>query len=614
VVNGFRLLRHVSTGSYGSVWQVESPKRPGRRFALKFSLHGPGDGSVGDARAVREVQLLLRAAHENVVRVVAHGRWEDPVEGLHYIVLEWVEGGTLWQWAHATRPSVRQAVRLCQKLARALQRAHDAGVLHRDIKPDNVLVRAVDGEPFLADFGVGAAQGAPTLTGGALPPGTLAFHSPQLLANHLPGAAPYRARPADDWYALGVLLYQLLTEVRPYPDEDQAQVLAQWVARCTPVAPHELNPRVPPALGQVALTLLSAEPHLRYPDGQAVCAALEQALATAPQPEASLRPPLPPPELIPTRPPSESDGPPARDEEVQTTHAFKDEQDPEEARLEQVESLRDMLLRDRKQRRPPRLLRRVARVARQSWGRPVAAAALLAAGVWGAWALGLRLTVAARAPPALTVASTPAPPAPPPVAASAASPHLAPLNASSPKEGSPVKTPPSPVAPPSTPVAGRPKTPKSSATRTAVCVSVITVGCSSVPLRPTQQQCPPEAVAAVKQRGWMKIFLDLDPNKGGRAAHLRPGPIISKAFKSFPDQLHPPTGSLLHGHVFFAEDGRVVVRYLEVELESGERVPICHAVVSAENSADVFERHNETENSVDASNGQVALFFRVLPD
>jgi serine/threonine-protein kinase len=110
---------------------VESLLFPGKLYALKFSLYGPEEHAVADARAAREVQLLQQAAHENVLRVVAHGRWQHPDTGLHYVVLEWVEGGTLWKWAGVTRPTSRQVVKLGQKLTRALQRAHEAGVVHR---------------------------------------------------------------------------------------------------------------------------------------------------------------------------------------------------------------------------------------------------------------------------------------------------------------------------------------------------------------------------------------------------------------------------------------------------------------------------------------------------
>jgi serine/threonine-protein kinase len=381
------------------------------------------------------------------------------------------------------------------------------------------------------------------------------------------------------------------------------------VLRYKPVAPHELNPRVPPALSQVALTLLSAEPHLRYPDGRALCDALEQALATAHEPEASLYPPLPPPELTPTRPPSASDGPPAQDEQVRNTHLMKDEADPEEKRLEQLELQRDLLLRSRRQRRPPRAWTWAARVARMPAVHAGAAAVLLVALAFGIGMLSHPPVT--REPPS---ALAPTPQAPVPVAPSGASTPLAPSDASPPQESQPVNDTQTPVAPPPPPAPERPRAVKRDAVKAVVCLGVITVNCTSVPLRPTQQQCPPAAVAAVKQRRWNKIFLDLDPNK--EWARLRPGPIISISMKKdTPDWPHPPKGSLLHGHVFFAEDGRVVVRYLEVELENGERVPICHAVIEMDNrTVNVNEAFNLTENSVEAPSDQVANFFRVLPD
>jgi len=540
---------------------------------------------------------------------VAHGRWRHPEKGSLYMVMDWVEGGTLWRWAHTARPSALQVVRLTQKLARALQRAHEAGVVHRDVKPDNVLVRAEDGEPFLTDFGVGHARWLPDLTQGALPPGTPSYQSPRLLACHVTQDAPYRAQATDDWYALGVLLYELLTQVPPYPRSHDAQELAAWVLRYKPVAPHALNPRVPPALSQVVLTLLSAEPYMRYPDGRALCAALEQALATADAPEAPLYPPLPPPERTPTRPPSTSDGPPAQDEQVRNAHVMRDEEDPEARRLENLELQRDSLLRSPRQRRPWWVWNWAVRMT-QTPLVLVGAVTVLGAGLaLGAWAQG-RPPVP-RAP--LSVLAPP-PQAPAPMAPLGSSTPLPPSDASPATESSPVKKPQNSVVPASSPAAHPPRAARSSAAKTVACLGLITASCTSVPLRPTQQQCPPAAVAAVNQRGWDKIFLDLDPNK--KWARLRPGPIISiSAIDPEEGYPHPPKGALLHGHVFFAEDGRVVVRYLEVELENGERVPICHAVVANDNrTVDVPDVRSRTENLVEADSNQVANFFRVLPD
>ncbi|HEX8704580.1 MAG TPA: serine/threonine-protein kinase [Myxococcaceae bacterium] len=600
-VCGFRLLRHVATGSFGSVWQVQSMRCPGNLYALKFSLYGPEEHAVADARAEREVQLLRQAAHENVLRVVSTGRWQHPDKGLHYVVLQWVEGGTLWQWAAVTRPHTRQVVRLCQKLARALQRAHEAGVVHRDVKPDNVLVRAADGEPFLSDFGVGSARGATPLTLGVAQPGTLPFHSPQMLATHLPGAAPYQAQPADDWYSLGVVLYVLLTEVLPYPEHQPVEVLAQWVARRKPVPPHQLNPRVPPALGQVALKLLSAEPHQRYPDGQAVCSALEQALATAAQPEAPLQPaPAPAPHAALTLPPTTGDGPLARDPEVLGAHVFREEEDPDEERLDRVRALRDTLLRAPAQSRPPRVLRQAASLARQPRARRTAAAAVLLAGVvLASWAVGRWSNT------------------PPDMAASAASPRLAPPDASPPKEGHAVKTPPSPTLP--SPPAVLPKA-ADSRTLAALCAAGLAAACASVPLRPTQQPCPPKTMAAMQQRNWEVVSFFLDPNSSRKEANnmvpLRPGPIISSIFEESPNTSKGLAG-LLYGQVFFAEDGRIVIHYTEVELPSGERVPVCFAVrettIPAEEDTFNFDVQFRTAQNT-GLNLQTAERVRVLPD
>ncbi|HEX8701986.1 MAG TPA: hypothetical protein VF815_24365, partial [Myxococcaceae bacterium] len=342
-------------------------------------------------------------------------------------------------------------------------------------------------------------------------------------------------------------------------------------------------------------------------DGQTLCAALEQALATADEPEAPLYPPLPPPELTPTRPPSASDGPPAQDEQVRNTHVMKDEEDPEESRLERLELRRDSLLQSWRQRRPSRAWIWAVRVARMPSARWGALAVLLTALLLGTWALSRYL--AAREP---TPVLEPTPQAPVPVAPSGSSTPLVPSDAGPLNESQPVNDTQSPVVP-SSPAPERPSAAKQRGAAAAVaCLSVITANCASVPLRPTRQACPPAAVAAVKQRNWNKIYVNLDPDK--RWARLRPGPIISSVYPSALTN-HPPKGALLHGHVFFAEDGRVVVRYLEVELESGERVPICHAVVSDDDrTVDVFDIVSRTENSVEASTDQVSFFFRVLPD
>jgi eukaryotic-like serine/threonine-protein kinase len=292
-VNGFRLVRHANSGGYGSVWLAESVHRPGEYYAIKFCLDPPGGPRLADERAEREVRLLLQAVHPNVLPVIATGRYKDPRTGLRYLVMPWVEGGTLLEWTRRFNPPVRTLVRLVQTAARALQAAHEAGVVHRDVKPSNMLVSAADGVPYLGDFGAGDAAGAATLTQPGLPPGTPAYRSPEAwVFARRARTAPYPFQPADDWYALGVTLYVLLTQVLPFPEKLQGKSFEQWVEQRTPVPPHLLNPRVPRSLSRVVMLLLSTYPHRRCRDGYVLCLALEQATKSREDWDARVYPPL----------------------------------------------------------------------------------------------------------------------------------------------------------------------------------------------------------------------------------------------------------------------------------------------------------------------------------
>jgi serine/threonine protein kinase len=568
-VNGFRLVRHVATGGWGCVWQVENVQRPGHFYALKFSLFPPAAPLQADARAEREVQLLMRAAHPNVVRVVGHGRWKDPESGLRYVVLDWVEGGTLLDWARRTNPTVRELVRLGQKLVRALQAAHDEGVLHRDMKPGNVLMREADGEPFLADFGAASADFASPLTQSGLPPCTLAFLSPQALASsQRAGGVPYRFRPADDWYAVGVLLYQLFTEALPFPDTLAGEGLERWVMRRRPVPVHQLNPRIPPALGQVVGRLLSKEPALRYRTGHSLHAALEHALEQRGEWDAPVYQPRPPgpSHVASSQAPALSDGVVAQNPEVQDAHLLKAANGHEVRRMEAALRRRDTLLVAQPRVWPP-------------WMRRAAAATLLlgalAMGGWAAWPW-----LADTLHPAPPVAAPqPTPPAQVSVAASALPPTLATPTATALKEDDPVKSP----QPPPPPPASSPLKPSSKAARlSALCTAAgLAAGCSSVPVRPEPAECPAEAIESMAKlligpgdAAGVK-FDSGGPQPVGQfdEHHFRPGPIVSVVMTSSRTEL--PPGTLLFGRVLAGSGNRFFIRYTQAQLPNSPRVPIC---------------------------------------
>jgi serine/threonine protein kinase len=630
VVNGFRLLRHVGKGGYGEAWLAVSVHRPGRYCVLKFALASPEEDATADARAVREVQLLLQGAHPHVLRVLGYGRWPDPETGIHYTVLAWVEGGTLREWAPKANPSLRQVVRLTQKLVRALQSAHERGVVHRDIKPDNVLVSAKEGEPFLADFGMGETAGSPALTPAGVPVGTHAYRSPEALAFSLrAGGAPYPFQPADDWYALGVTLYELLTEVRPFPEEEGSMEHARNVARLRPVPPHVLNPRVPLALSRVVLRLLAKKPSRRYRDGHALWAELDAVLAREGAWDETVYASSTPPEpgLTPSRYLTPLDEALAeKDMELTWAYLCKHDDPPEDGRIARAVSLRDALL--AAQPRPwPQALR---------WGGAALVLLLAAAGVWAAWGpvkatlrppAGMSspgsLPPAASAPQSPTQTLPPAPvasPAPEAVADAPPQPSVAVIPATSQKEDSAVKTPQSP--PPSQPVSASDskRAPKPSRLGPACAAGLLVAGCPSIPVRPPPKACPPAALNSMKalkispEVTYVHVQIDADgpPPEDFPNVTYREGPIVSRVISASGPAGKNLMGAVLFGKVIPGGGDRFFIRYEEAQLAgSTERVPVCAVAENNEGEGrGLPKKEGSTDTAWNSFNGARVTFVK----
>ncbi|RKH55430.1 serine/threonine protein kinase [Corallococcus aberystwythensis] len=277
VVGRWRVLGTLGVGGYGAVYRVEPLDAPGRSFALKLSLH------PDPARALREMALLLdRAWHPNVVRVHASGRWPDPVEGLPYFVMDCVEGMALHAWAEAFNPTFRQVAMVGGSVAMTLGVLHARGVLHRDLKPEHILIRPREQVPVLIDFGAGDQTGAATLTTTTLPPGTLHLRSPEAIRfQQLHWRQPelrYPYNAADDLYALGVCLYRAVTGHYPFPPEQEPELLAVAITERLPPAPRDINPQVPESLSRAVLRLLAKEPEQRPSTGEAAHAELMRGL------------------------------------------------------------------------------------------------------------------------------------------------------------------------------------------------------------------------------------------------------------------------------------------------------------------------------------------------
>ncbi|NOK34714.1 serine/threonine protein kinase [Corallococcus exercitus] len=275
-VLGYAVERQLGQGGFSTVYLAHNGGKP---FALKL-LHLP---RVGE-RVEREVSILLKLRHPHVVGLQGYGLWPPGEPRFAVIVMEYVDGRRLDVWADEENPSARQVARVMLDVARALAATHAAGVLHRDVKEANVMVRASDGLAKLVDFGIGDYTGARGLTEDILPPGTPEYRAPEAwryFRQHarIPGAR-YVASAPDDLWALGVVLYWLLTGRKPFDGEDDAGFI-EAVLTQKPTSPCEENERVPHALSDVCMRLLEKTSEARTPNALAVVTTLEEALRSA---------------------------------------------------------------------------------------------------------------------------------------------------------------------------------------------------------------------------------------------------------------------------------------------------------------------------------------------
>ena len=272
----FQIQREIGRGAMGVVYLAEQPSLK-RKVALKVLRHHLTLEARHVSRFEREARLAARLRHPNVVAIHAVGE-ED---GHHYIAMDHVPGPTLAQVIatlakHQQKPTPADlaratgnadlercasyfdaAVRLLMPVAEALAAAHEAGLVHRDVKPSNILLDA-KGNPMVADFGLAKGEGDIGLTFSGEPVGTPYYMAPEQVE-----AATKSVDARTDVYALGVTLYELLTLRRPFEAPSYPELVTQ-ILTYPPPRPRSVDPKIPRQLESVVMMAIAKDPEDRY--------------------------------------------------------------------------------------------------------------------------------------------------------------------------------------------------------------------------------------------------------------------------------------------------------------------------------------------------------------
>jgi len=546
-VGPWQIVQVLGLGGSSRVFKVE---RDGHPYTLKMALR-PLSGAQEELseeeyaeeksayrKLAREAAALFTySSHPNLLRVYAVDFWPDPTKGYPFLVTDFVDGDDWHRWRWRKPLHAIRLVDTFSGVVRTVGSLHARGVYHRDLKAENLLIRRHDGRPFLIDFGTVRLPGTLTKTMG-IPEGVLHLLPPELLAytrtEALKRGQPFQGGAAADLYALGVLLYQGLTDLHPFDPELPDKELLTAIASVKPTAPHLLNPLAPRSLSNIAMRLLEKKPEDRYPSAEALLRALEKAAEGERQspawkvplfaPEESPLEAAPEEVAVPPAPPSE----PARE-------ATEKAPPPQQDAGTQTEEQKDPSAPDTPAPGRPR---------RARW--PLV---LLA----GLTVLGLALWL---------VRSTLAPPTE----------ALLPGS----EKGSP-------------PVSTSPRSTPSSLLAAWLCAAA-GLGCPAAQVKPPEpEDCPKEAAEAMSRElkvetgSPLQAIVDINqPGDMSEVGLYQDGPVIGRITEG---DGNLPAGTLLHGRLWTGagiydiagskERPAVLGRYTQAILPDGRKYPVC---------------------------------------
>jgi eukaryotic-like serine/threonine-protein kinase len=294
VAGRYRIDRFVGRGGMGEVYLAYDAVLS-EPVALKTLLSTISDNPQAIRRLLCEARLARRISHHNVCRVHDVGLHEEPGrvdERLHFLTMEFIDGERLGQLLRTSPMEIPLVIAIARQILAGLGAAHAAGVLHRDLKSDNIMVsgQAVAGQLLagqgpaedgaamrvtITDFGLSQAlEGdAAASRGGNERGGSVSYMAPeQILGQHL--------SPATDLFAFGVVLFEMLCAELPFACDDGSRQTALARLGQKPVAPSQLRPEVPSALDRLVLRCLMEKPEDRFASAEETLAMLDEAAAT----------------------------------------------------------------------------------------------------------------------------------------------------------------------------------------------------------------------------------------------------------------------------------------------------------------------------------------------
>lgn len=264
-IDDYRLIRHLGSGGFARVYQAVPNLSLNEKHSVAIKVFSEAALESDDfkERVEREVATCQSLDHPNIVKIHKSGEQD----GRHFLVMEFVQGETLSSLLRKGPLPVSRTVELLTQLAAGLSHAHQKSIIHRDIKPDNVILTSHG--PKIMDFGLARLEGATTITQTGIAIGSPHYMSPEQ------GLGERELDGRCDQYALGVVAFEMLTGEKLFEGDQPVQIVVKQVKE-PPRSPSALRPEVPDQLSRIVLRMLSKKREDRFASMDQVVAQLKQ--------------------------------------------------------------------------------------------------------------------------------------------------------------------------------------------------------------------------------------------------------------------------------------------------------------------------------------------------